>query len=150
MIGCVPSLLPFHRQGPELSAVVDSSRLNSPPSLTRAVARATAFDEQQNGQIDRRLFSFYLTRNVRKQGSVLILGGYNTSYAKEEFNFVPLIDDSFWAVGLLSVGFSARHKAVCVTCASFRGSAAAQPGWPAYVVADVLGGACGTTGGCEP
>lgn len=62
-------------------------------------------NEQQNGQIDRRLFSFYLTRNVRKQGSVLILGGYNTSYAKEEFNFVPLIDDSFWAVGLLRVGF---------------------------------------------
>jgi hypothetical protein len=28
---------------------------------------------------------------------------YNASYAKEDFNFVPLIDDSFWAVGLLKV-----------------------------------------------
>lgn len=29
----------------------------------------------QNGQIPQRLFSFYLTRNVRRTGSVLILGG---------------------------------------------------------------------------
>jgi hypothetical protein len=54
----------------------------------------------QNKQITSRVFSFYLTRNVRRKGSMLILGGYNRSYATEDFKFVPLIDDSFWAVGL--------------------------------------------------
>ena len=54
----------------------------------------------QNGQIEKRIFSFFLTRNVKRSGSKLILGGYDQSYAKEDFKYVPLIDDSFWAVGL--------------------------------------------------
>jgi hypothetical protein len=62
----------------------------------------------RHGQIPRRLFSFYLTRNVRRKGSLMILGGYNSSYAREEFQYVPLIDDSFWAVGLAHIG--ARYR----------------------------------------
>jgi len=54
----------------------------------------------QNGQIKNRIFSFFLTRNVKRSGSRLIMGGYDRSYAKEDFHYVPLIDDSFWAVGL--------------------------------------------------
>jgi hypothetical protein len=57
----------------------------------------------QNKQIERRIFSFYLTRNVRRRGSLLIMGGYNQSFAREPFRYVPLIDDSFWAVGLTRV-----------------------------------------------
>ncbi len=63
----------------------------------------------RHGQVPRRLFSFYLTRNVRRQGSLMILGGYNSSLAREEFQYVPLIDDSFWAVGLAHIGARYHH-----------------------------------------
>lgn len=54
----------------------------------------------ESGQIPKRIFSFYLTRNVKRDGSVLILGGYNETYAREGFRYVPLVDNSFWAVSM--------------------------------------------------
>jgi hypothetical protein len=55
----------------------------------------------QEKQIDKKLFSFYLTRNVRRKGSRMILGGIDMSFAREkEFMYVPLVEDGFWAVGM--------------------------------------------------
>ena len=55
----------------------------------------------QEKQIDKKIFSFYHTRNVKRHGSRMILGGVDMSFAREkEFKYVPLVGDGFWAVGM--------------------------------------------------
>ncbi|GAB5031688.1 aspartic proteinase [Nannochloropsis oceanica] len=55
----------------------------------------------QEKQIDKKIFSFYHTRNVKRHGSRMILGGVDMSFAREkEFKYVPLVGDGFWVVGM--------------------------------------------------
>lgn len=49
-------------------------------------------------------FSFFLTQNAGANGSTLVLGGIDPSFNSTPFNYVPLINDTYWIVELESVG----------------------------------------------
>jgi hypothetical protein len=61
-------------------------------------------------KIDKAVFTFYMARDTdNKHNSEVQFGGYDMNFAKEQFRYVPLVDTSYWIVGLL--GFSADAKA---------------------------------------
>lgn len=52
------------------------------------------------GLVDDRSFSFYLTKDPNMPGSKLILGGVDNSLTNGSFDYHPLIKDRFWEIRL--------------------------------------------------
>jgi len=49
-------------------------------------------------------FSFFLTNAAGQNGSTLVLGGIDPSFNTTPFNYVPLINDTYWIIEMDSVG----------------------------------------------
>lgn len=58
------------------------------------------------GLVSQNSFAFYLTRNAGQAGSVLTLGGYNSTLSKNDWKYVPLLAQDYWriSIGGISVG----------------------------------------------
>jgi hypothetical protein len=51
-------------------------------------------------QLDGNSFSFYLTKIAGTNGSALVLGGVNPSYAKESFRYYKLKMENYWVLDM--------------------------------------------------
>lgn len=58
------------------------------------------------GLVSANSFAFYLTRNPGQAGSVLTLGGYNSTLSKNDWKYVPLLAEDYWriSIGGIAVG----------------------------------------------
>ena len=52
------------------------------------------------GLVSQNSFAFYLTRNAGQAGSVLTLGGYNSTLSKNDWKYVPLIAQDYWRIAI--------------------------------------------------
>lgn len=58
-------------------------------------------------------FAFYLTNTDNKAGSTLTLGGYSSNLSKGDWNYNPLLSNSYWLISINSI--SINGKAIAVT-----------------------------------
>jgi cathepsin D len=58
----------------------------------------------KQGLIQNATFSFFLTKNPGQEGSTLILGGYDPKFAKTDFKFYPLLNETYYIIGLNDFG----------------------------------------------
>jgi len=49
-------------------------------------------------------FSFFLTEQAESSGSTLVLGGINPQFNSTPFNYVPLINDTYWIIEMQGIG----------------------------------------------
>jgi len=62
----------------------------------------------QAGAVASNSFAFYLTKNANQVGSLLTLGGYNTSCSKNDWNYVPLIKEWYWMISMTSIAVNGK------------------------------------------
>lgn len=55
------------------------------------------------GSVPDNSFAFYLTKQAGQSGSVLTLGGYNTSLSQNDWNYVPLLTTDYWRISINSI-----------------------------------------------
>ncbi|XP_023692670.2 pepsin A-like [Paramormyrops kingsleyae] len=72
------------------------------PSIAASDATPVFDNMMSQGLLDQDLFSFYLTGNSQ-QGSVLILGGYETTYYTGSVVWIPLSSTTYWQITMESV-----------------------------------------------
>jgi len=65
------------------------------------------------GSVSANSFAFYLTRNAGQAGSVLTLGGYNSTLSKNDWKYVPLIAQDYWRISI--GGITVGSKAITIT-----------------------------------
>jgi len=54
----------------------------------------------QQGAIDNDSFSFYLTATAGEDGSAMVLGGVDEEYYTGDFNYHPIVSDTYYLIGL--------------------------------------------------
>ncbi len=60
----------------------------------------------KQGQVSSNSFSFYLTKKAGEEGSSLVLGGVNPSYAVEPFKYYKLAMENYWTIDMDDVVFN--------------------------------------------
>lgn len=65
------------------------------------------------GLISSQSFAFYLTKGDGQPGSTLTLGGYDSGNSKNDWQYVPLISQTYWQIAIDSI--SVNGKSVTVT-----------------------------------
>lgn len=53
----------------------------------------------EQGLVATNSFSFALTSTPGQEGSKLVLGGVNPAYAASEFDYYPLVSETYWMIG---------------------------------------------------
>ena len=52
------------------------------------------------GGVSQNSFAFYLTKTAGQAGSILTLGGYNSTLSKNDWNYVPLFSQDYWRISI--------------------------------------------------
>jgi cathepsin D len=52
------------------------------------------------GKITSNEFAFYLSSSPGSEASKLTIGGFDSKYAPNGFNYVPLVSESYWMISL--------------------------------------------------
>lgn len=60
-------------------------------------------DMYERKLIDDGSFSFFLTKTANAEGSKLILGGVNPEYQDGDFEYYPLVQESYWMIDMPSI-----------------------------------------------
>lgn len=60
--------------------------------------------------IDKKIFSLYLTGQKCVGNSILTLGGYDTNLINGEVNYLDIVKDNMWAVGINGVTLEVDSK----------------------------------------
>jgi len=58
----------------------------------------------KQGLVQNATFSFFLTKNPGQEGSTLILGGYDPKFAKGDFKYYPLINETYYIIEVNDFG----------------------------------------------
>ena len=58
----------------------------------------------QQGLLANATFSFFLTKNPGEDGSMLTLGGYDPQYAKGDFKYYDLVNDTYYLIDVADFG----------------------------------------------
>lgn len=80
------------------------------PSI--AVSDATPFFFQMAEQkaVEQNVACFYLTKEPNSNGSALILGGVDESYATEPLTWVPLKNTTYWLIDIDGIGVNGKSS----------------------------------------
>jgi len=58
----------------------------------------------KQGLVENATFSFFLTKDPGQEGSELILGGYDPKYAKGDFKYYDLVNDTYYLIEVADFG----------------------------------------------
>ncbi|CAG9315218.1 unnamed protein product [Blepharisma stoltei] len=61
------------------------------------------------GLVSSNSFAFYLTKNDNQAGSTLTLGGYNSTFSKGDWHYVPLYKQEWWLILMDSISVNGKN-----------------------------------------
>jgi cathepsin D len=67
-----------------------------------------------NKLVDKGQFQFYLTKGNESSASVMLLGGYDTSYMTTPLNWHPVVWETYWTVNVTDLGVNGLSTQGCV------------------------------------
>jgi len=67
------------------------------------------FHAYNAGLLDELSFSLYLDSDINSDKSSLILGGYSSEFDKDDFDFHPMVADTYYMIDFLGIAMDGEE-----------------------------------------